>query len=58
LRSQKGHDVVSYFGRSFGFLIVAGLLWRPLDRPNPARSVGALLTYACGLALAAGLLAT
>jgi uncharacterized protein len=34
------------------FLIVAGLLWGgPLDRPNPIRFAGALLTYICGLAL-------
>ena len=28
----------------------------PLNRPNPARFFGALFTYICGLALAAGLL--
>lgn len=34
------------------FLIVAGLLFGPtLDRPNPMRFSGALLTYICGLAL-------
>lgn len=34
------------------FLLVAGLLWGPsLDKPNAARFLGALLTYACGLAL-------
>jgi uncharacterized membrane protein YecN with MAPEG domain len=39
------------------FLLVAGLLWWPtMARPNPARFVGALLTYLCGLALAAPLL--
>jgi uncharacterized membrane protein YecN with MAPEG domain len=33
--------------------LVAGLLWGPsLDRPTPARFVGALLTYGTGLALA------
>jgi uncharacterized membrane protein YecN with MAPEG domain len=33
--------------------LVAGLLWGPsLDQPTPARFVGALLTYATGLALA------
>lgn len=33
-------------------LLVAGLLWGPrLDRPNPMRMAGALLTYICGLAL-------
>jgi len=36
--------------------LVAGLLWGPsLDKPTPARFVGALLTYATGLALAVGL---
>ena len=40
------------------FLLVAGLLWgASLDKPNPARFLGALLTYICGLVLAAGLLA-
>jgi uncharacterized membrane protein YecN with MAPEG domain len=38
------------------FLLVIGLLWGgPLDKPNPARFLGALLTYLCGLALVAGL---
>jgi uncharacterized membrane protein YecN with MAPEG domain len=33
--------------------LVAGLLWGPsLDKPTPARFVGALLTYGTGLALA------
>jgi uncharacterized membrane protein YecN with MAPEG domain len=33
--------------------LVAGLLWGPsLDKPTPARFVGALLTYVTGLALA------
>ena len=33
--------------------LVAGLLWGPsLDKPTPARFVGALLTYATGIALA------
>ena len=40
------------------YLLVAGLLWGgPLDRPNPARFLGALLTYVCGLVLAVGLAA-
>ena len=39
------------------FLIVAGLLgFSPLDKPNPARFFGALLTYLCGIALAAAML--
>jgi uncharacterized protein len=38
------------------FLIVAGLLFGPsLDRPNPMRFSGALLTYLCGFALVARL---
>jgi uncharacterized membrane protein YecN with MAPEG domain len=41
------------------FLIVAGLLWgKSLDKPNPARFIGAFLTYASGLALVVGLLRT
>jgi uncharacterized membrane protein YecN with MAPEG domain len=33
--------------------LVAGLLWGPsLDKPTPARFVGALLTYLTGIALA------
>lgn len=40
------------------FVTVAGLLaFSPLDRPNPARFLGALLTYLCGLALGAAMLA-
>jgi uncharacterized membrane protein YecN with MAPEG domain len=40
------------------FLVVAGLLGvSSMDRPNPARFLGALLTYLCGLALAAAMLA-
>jgi uncharacterized membrane protein YecN with MAPEG domain len=40
------------------FLLVAGLLGvSSLDKPNPARFLGALLTYLCGLALAAAMLA-
>jgi uncharacterized membrane protein YecN with MAPEG domain len=32
--------------------LVAGLLWGPsLDKPNPARFLGALLTYLTGIAL-------
>jgi uncharacterized protein len=39
------------------FLLVAGLLWgKSLEASNPARFLGALLTYLCGLALVAGLL--
>jgi uncharacterized protein len=39
-------------------VLVAGLLWfSPLDMPNPARFLGALLTYLCGLILAAAMLA-
>ncbi|MGQ0684619.1 MAPEG family protein [Bradyrhizobium sp.] len=39
------------------FAIAAGLLLGPpMDRPNPARFLGALFTYICGLVLAAGLL--
>jgi len=38
------------------YLLVAGLLWgKSLEKPNPARFLGALLTYLCGLALAIGL---
>jgi uncharacterized protein len=34
-------------------MLVVGLLWiSPLDKPNPARFLGALLTYLCGLVLA------
>ena len=41
------------------YLIVAGLLWgKSLDKPNPARFIGALLTYASGLALVVGLIRT
>ena len=41
------------------FLLVAGLLWWPtLAKPNPARFLGALLTYLCGLALATAMLAS
>lgn len=33
-------------------LLVAGLLWGPsLDKPNPMRFLGALLTYLTGIAL-------
>jgi uncharacterized membrane protein YecN with MAPEG domain len=35
------------------FFLAIGLLWWPtMSRPNPARFLGALLTYACGIALA------
>jgi uncharacterized membrane protein YphA (DoxX/SURF4 family) len=38
------------------FLLVAGLSWgKSLQEPNPARFLGALLTYLCGLALVVGL---
>lgn len=41
------------------FLLAGALLFGPsLNRPNPARFAGALFTYLCGLALAAGLLVT
>jgi uncharacterized membrane protein YecN with MAPEG domain len=40
------------------FAIAGGLLFGRLNRPNPARLFGALFTYLCGLALAAGLLVT
>jgi uncharacterized protein len=40
------------------FLLVAGLLWgESLDKPNPARFLGALLTYVSGLALVGALAA-
>jgi uncharacterized membrane protein YecN with MAPEG domain len=39
------------------YLLVAGLLWWPtMAKPNPARFLGALLTYACGLALSVAML--
>ena len=40
------------------FAIAGALLVGPMNRPNPARLFGALFTYICGLALAAGLLVT
>lgn len=41
------------------FALAGALLFGPsLNRPNPARFLGALFTYICGLALAAGLLVT
>jgi hypothetical protein len=41
------------------FALAGALLLGPsLNRPNPARLFGALFTYICGLALAAGLLVT
>ena len=41
------------------FALAGGLLFGPsLNRANPARYFGALFTYICGLALAAGLLVT
>ena len=40
------------------FAIAGGLLFGPLNRPNPARLFGALFTYLTGLALAVGLLVT
>src|ERR1700745_1445006 len=37
------------------FLLVAGLLWGPrLDRPNPMRMAGGLLTPLCGFAFVGG----
>lgn len=38
--------------------IAGGLLFGPLNRPNPARLFGALFTYLTGLVLAVGLLVT
>jgi uncharacterized membrane protein YecN with MAPEG domain len=41
------------------FALAGALLFgASLNRPNPARLFGALFTYICGLALAAGLLVT
>lgn len=41
------------------YSIAAGLLFGPpMDRPNPARFLGALFTYICGVILAVGLLLT
>ncbi|MGE0285838.1 MAG: MAPEG family protein [Bradyrhizobium sp.] len=41
------------------FALAGALLFgASLNRPNPARFFGALFTYLCGLALAAGLLIT
>jgi hypothetical protein len=41
------------------FALAGALLLGPsLNRPNPARMFGALFTYICGVALAAGLLVT
>jgi len=41
------------------FALAGALLFGPsLNRPNPARFLGALFTYICGIALAAGLLVT
>jgi hypothetical protein len=41
------------------FALAGALLLGPsLNRANPARMFGALFTYICGLALAAGLLVT
>jgi uncharacterized membrane protein YecN with MAPEG domain len=41
------------------FALAGALLFGPtLNRPNPGRLFGALFTYLCGLALAAGLLVT
>lgn len=40
-------------------VLVVGLLWiSPLDKPNPARFLGAALTYLCGIILAAMMLAS
>ena len=38
------------------YLIVIGLLAMPMDRPNPARFLGALGTYVFGVSLSAALL--
>jgi uncharacterized membrane protein YecN with MAPEG domain len=52
-------DITIMVATAARFLIVAGLLWgKSLDQPNPARFIGAILTYACGFALAVGLLRT
>lgn len=41
------------------FALAGALLFGPsLNRPNPARFLGALFTYICGIVLAAGLLVT
>ncbi len=41
------------------FALAGALLFGPsLNRPNPGRLFGALFTYICGFALAAGLLVT
>jgi uncharacterized membrane protein YecN with MAPEG domain len=41
------------------FALAGALLFgASLNRPNPARMFGALLTYLCGIVLAAGLLVT
>jgi uncharacterized membrane protein YecN with MAPEG domain len=41
------------------FALVAGLLWWPtMAKPNPARFVGAVGTYVCGLALVGRMLMT
>jgi uncharacterized protein len=40
------------------YLLAGSLLYGPtMARPNPARFIGALATYVCGLLLAAGMLA-
>ena len=47
--------LVATFAR---FLLVAGLLWgASLNKANPARFLGALVTYLCGAALALAILA-
>lgn len=52
-------DVTIVVATAARFLIVAGLLWgTSLDKPNPFRFIGALLTYACGFALVVGLVRT
>jgi len=51
-----GFEVTIAIATGARYLLVAGLLWgKSLEKPNPARFLGALLTYLCGLALAIGL---
>ena len=51
-------DVAIVVATAARFLLVAGLLWgKSLEKPNPARFLGALLTYLSGLALVVGLIA-
>jgi uncharacterized membrane protein YecN with MAPEG domain len=59
VRTQPGWiEVTIVIATAARFLLVAGLLWgKSLEKPNPARFLGALLTYLCGLALVIGLIA-